>query len=102
MKKIIIAALCCALILTGCAEQISREITDTRYAPAYEAIETTYENRYSFLAGGFTLVPNTRTVHHPDRWEVRYTTTYDNGQQTNYWETVTEQEYLTALADLAE
>lgn len=82
-------------IICGChgLEEVSREAVDRRYTAAYDSIETDYQYKYNFLEGAFVLVPDIKTVHHEEKYEVLYRVTYDNGSTYDRWETVGKEEW---------
>lgn len=88
-------------IISGCYEsskrpEVSREAIDRRYTAAYDSIETDYQYKYNLFEGAFALVPEVKTVHHEEVYEVLYRTTYDDGSTRDRWETVGEEEWEAA------
>lgn len=85
-------------VISGCheLEEVSREVIDWRYTSAYDSIETDYQYKYNFLEGEFVLVPEVKTVHHEEVYEVLYRVTYDNGSTYDWWETVGKKEWEAA------
>lgn len=85
-------------IISGCYEaskrsEVSREAIDRRYTAAYDSIETDYQYKYNLFEGAFALVPEVKTVHHEEVYEVLYRTTYDDGSTRDRWETVGKEEW---------
>ena len=100
MKKIIVAAatICIAVMLAACGagrEVVSETPIDADYTPAHDDIETTAEYEVDLLGDGglFKLVPNTHTVHYPDKYEIEYRREYDKGDTDTYWKEVERDEY---------
>ena len=88
-------------IISGCYEaskrpEVSREAIDRRYTAAYDSIETDYQYKYNLFEGAFALVPEVKTVHHEEVYEVLYRTTYDDGSTRVRWETVGKEEWEAA------
>lgn len=102
-RIILFAALLLAVlvIISGCYEaskrsEVSREAVDRRYSAAYDSIETDYQYKYNLFEGTFVLVPEVKTVHHEEVYEVLYRVTYDDGSTRDRWETVGEEEWEAA------
>lgn len=102
-RIILFAALLLAVlaIISGCYEaskrsEVSREAIDRRYSAAYDSIETDYQYKYNLFEGAFVLVPEVKTVHHEEVYEVLYRVTYDDGSTRDRWETVGEEEWEAA------
>lgn len=81
---------------TASREMVSREAIDRRYTAAYDSIETDYQYKYNLFEGAFALVPEVKTVHHEEVYEVLYRTTYDDGNTRDRWETVGKEEWEAA------
>lgn len=86
----IMAALWLAVLITllcGCGrKELTRRVVDCRYTEASERIETTYVYKYDFLGGeGFRLMPKVSTVPVPEKYEVLYEITYDDGTVDQKW-----------------
>ena len=99
-RIVLFAALLLAVlaIVSGCYEaskrsEVSREAIDRRYTAAYDSIETDYQYKYNLFEGAFALVPEVKTVHHEEVYEVLYRTTYDDGSTRDRWETVGKEEW---------
>lgn len=100
-RIVLFAALLLAVlaIISGCAakrSEVSREAIDRRYTAAYDSIETDYQYKYNLFEGAFALVPEVKTVHHEEVYEVLYRTTYDDGSTRDRWETVGKEEWEAA------
>ncbi len=102
-RIILLAVLLLAVlaIISGCYEaskrsEVSREAIDRRYTAAYDSIETEYQYKYNLFEGAFALVPEVKTVHHEEVYEVLYRTTYDDGSTRDRWETVGKEEWEAA------
>ena len=101
-RIVLFAALLLAVlaIISGCAakrSEVSREAIDRRYTAAYDSIETDYQYKYNLFEGAFALVPEVKTVHHEEVYEVLYRTTYDDGSTRDRWETVGKEEWEAAV-----
>ena len=99
-RIVLFAALLLAVlaIISGCYEaskrsEVGREAIDRRYTAAYDSIETDYQYKYNLFEGAFALVPEDKTVHHEEVYEVLYRTTYDDGSTRDRWETVGKKEW---------
>ena len=77
-------------------KEIGRVAVDRRYTAAYDSIETDYQYKYNFIKREFVLVPDIKTVHHEEKYEVLYRTTYDDGSTRERWETVGKDEWEAA------
>ena len=99
-RIVLFAALLLAVlaIISGCYKrsEVSREAIDRRYTAAYDSIETDYQYKYNLFEGAFALVPEVKTVHHEEVYEVLYRTTYDDGSTRDRWETVGKEEWEAA------
>lgn len=95
---LVVLLLAVSAVLYGCREleEVSREAIDRRYSAAYDSIETDYQYKYNLFEGAFVLVPEVKTVHHEEVYEVLYRVTYDNGSTYDWWETVGEAEWEAA------
>lgn len=101
-RIVLLAALLLAVlaIISGCAakrSELSREAIDRRHTAAYDSIETDYQYKYNLFEGAFALVPEVKTVHHEEVYEVLYRTTYDDGSTRDRWETVGKEEWEAAI-----
>ena len=94
----VVLLLAVLVVLFGCRklEEVSREAIDRRYTAAYDSIETDYQYKYNLFEGAFVLVPEVKTVHHEEVYEVLYRTTYDDGSTRDRWETVGKEEWEAA------
>lgn len=95
---LVVLLLAVPVVLYGCRElkEVSREAVDRRYSAAYDSIETDYQYKYNLFEGAFVLVPEVKTVHHEEVYEVLYRVTYDNGSTYDWWETVGKAEWEAA------
>lgn len=99
-RIVLFAALLLAVlaIISGCYEaskqsEVSREAIDRRYTAAHDSIETDYQYKYNLFEGAFALVPEVKTVHHEEKYEVLYRTTYDDGSTRDQWVIVGKKEW---------
>lgn len=91
MKKILLLVVLVVMVIgiAGCGKtELSREPIDSRYTEPYSEIVTDYEHKYSVFQGKFVLVPNTRSVRHPGKYEILYSISYDDGTTSEVWEEV--------------
>lgn len=79
------------------SDEVRRTAIDRRYTAAYDSIETSYRYKYDFWGGDFVLVPDVKTVHHDEKYEVLYRITYKDGSERDSWETVGEKEWGAAI-----
>ena len=107
MKKLKTIALCllCVIVavcFTACDDPVvvDKVIEDARYTPQTQETVTDYEYKYNFWTGDFVLVPNVHTETVPEKYEVLYFVTYDNGDTSHSWEAVNKAEYDAAVAFL--
>lgn len=94
MKRLIILLSVCLML--GCANIIDKVPKDGRYTEAHTEIFT-YIQLMPIGNGKFMFIPMTQSRYVGERYEILYEITYDNGKQTNRWETVTKQEYNSFL-----
>lgn len=80
--------------------ETSREIINVQYIPQSADVETEYRYKFDFVKGNFTLVPEVKTVHKPERYQIQYRVAYDRGKPVDEWETVTKAEYEKAKEEL--
>ena len=103
MKKIIALLLILALV-TLCAckgkEEVSRELLEHDFTPAYEGIETEYVYQFDYLVGEFRLMPDIHTVRHKAKYQLMYRITYDDNSHEDIWEEVSQKEYDNAVKEL--
>lgn len=98
MKKIIAVLLVIILstfTFCGCEAptEIDREAIEAKYTEAYDNVETDYDYQYNWYTGEFVLLPNTRTVHHDEKYEIKYKITYDDESVKYEWKTVDKETY---------
>jgi len=100
MMKLIPIVLVTILVISllgACCEKpmaIDCEPVDVRYTEAFSQIETDYVYKFNVLKGEFQLVPNTHTVHHPEKWEILLVIFYSDNTESHKWRKCTEAEYL--------
>lgn len=91
MKKLISILICAIFItyiLSACSEKpdiINRQAVEVKYTTACDKIETDTVYRYDWLNNKFILMPDTRTVHYNEKYEVRYNITYSDGITASEW-----------------
>lgn len=103
MRKaiIIISLLLIAVMLSGCAEEISCEPVDVKYIEAYDDQVMVYGYVYDWVHGEYKYMPTgTKIVHHDPVYRVRYRSVFSNGCINEYWQTVTEEEYQEAVEQM--
>jgi len=107
MKKLKTIALCllCVIIAICFTAFFDRvvvvtTIEDVQYTPQTQETVTDYEYKYNFWTGDFVLVPNIHTETVPEKYEVLYFITYDNGDTSHWWEAVSKTEYDAVVAFL--
>lgn len=100
MKKIFALILCSVFmlyVLCSCSEEtfdIQKKVAvDTRYTPAYDNVQTDTRYEYNWMTGEFVLLPDTHSVHHNEKYEVRYNITYSNGSIESEWREVDKETY---------
>lgn len=100
-KKLLVAMTCLiliALVLSGCAEEISCEPIMVDVIEAYDSQEMEYGYVYDWWNGEYKYMPTgTKIVHHDPVYRVRYKSVYSDGRINEYWQTVTEEEYREAV-----
>ena len=105
MKRFLILILCAGILMCLCAcgkDMVSKEIVNTEYTPAYDAMETVYEYKWDWWHGDFVYVPNLKQVHHEEVFKVQYKITYSDGSEETCWEEVDKELYEKALAERSE
>lgn len=98
MKKLIVLLLTITFIvfsLGGCKDLVEteRKAVDVRYTAAYDKVETDYVYKYNWIEDIYTLLPDTRTVHYDEKYEIRYKITYNDGSTSSEWQTVDKETY---------
>jgi hypothetical protein len=100
MKRIAAATaiVCIAVIVAACGANrtvVNETPIDVSYTPAHDSIETTTKYVVDLLGDEslFKLMPDTHTVHYPDKYEIEYRREYDNGDTDTYWKEVERDEY---------
>lgn len=100
MKKLIIfvlVAILATILLGACGERpevIDKEPVDVRHTEAYQGLVTTHVYKFNALKGEFQLVPDTHTVHYPERWEILWLFFYADNTKSQEWIECTEADYL--------
>lgn len=82
-----------AALLAGCAAETKRTPIDCRYTAAYSSTETEYRYQYDYMNDRWTYLPEFRTVHHPEAYEILYLVEYDDGSKRNLWVEVGQMDY---------
>ena len=98
MSKRIVAALAALVVIVGLVgchtkTEVSGTPIDTRYTPASVMVKTDYVYRYDILNGKLALVPEMKQVAMPDKWEILWRITYDDGTCEDRWIGCTKAEY---------
>ncbi len=92
MKKIIVLIVCLfiALSVISCEgkKEVNKVAIDYRYTPSRTEIVTDYQYAYSWWHGDFKLVPNTHSKTIPEKYEVLYFITYNDGTKAEQWQAV--------------
>lgn len=83
------------VMLSGCKQKeiVEKIPIDKLYTEAHSEMETEYEYKYDILNGKFMYVPNLHTVKYPDKYEVQYKVTYNDGSEKIVWEEVVKQDF---------
>ena len=102
MRRCFYLMLVIVVLLSACAipSEVRREPLETRYTPEHDSIETTNNYVFDPFHMDIRLMPNTHTVHHSEKYEVRYRLFYDNGSTIERWETVDRTTFEAAEAAL--
>ena len=102
MKRIIALIIVILLLLTACSSktEVSRELLDHDYTPAFEAVETEYVYQWDCFNGEYRFLPDTHTVRHEAKYQLLYRVVYEDGSQDTIWEEVNEREYDNAVKEL--
>ena len=99
MKKILVILLIMVLALGLCscyeeAVEVERTAIDCRYTAARSEVVTSYKHKYSWWQEKFVLVPDVHTKSYPEKYEILYLISYDNGDTRELWLEVSQSEYL--------
>lgn len=97
MKKLIIFVLVTILVISllgACCEThevIDKEPIDVRYTEAHDQLVTSIIP----ISTGKTIVmvPNYYTVHHDEKWEIKWLLIYDDESKTTKWLECSEEDY---------
>lgn len=100
VKKIIICATLLIVTMTGCAGEVSRTAIDVRYTSAHNEVISSMTSRYDFNLEQWIYYPEIKTIYEPDKWEVLYKITYDNGKTYNRWKSVSQELYESVKREL--
>ena len=102
MKRIIALIIVILLLLIACSSktEVSRELLDHDYTPAFEAVETEYVYQWDWFNGEYRFLPDTHTVRHEAKYQLLYRVVYEDGSQDTVWEEVNEREYDNAVKEL--
>lgn len=98
MKRIIAVILISLFLIVGCScgfDEVERTPVDCRYTAAYSGVKTNYAHEYDWWRGDFVLVPKVETVNYPEKYEIQYVVTYEDGTTNKVWQTVSKEEYMT-------
>ena len=88
---ILIIALCGSFVSCKQRMEIKREIIDTKFTPAHAETSTSIDWAMYILFDIPLLKVEPKLI--PDKYEILYLITYDNGDQTHLWVEVTQAEY---------
>lgn len=72
-----------------CGNEVSRIAVDCQY------IESHYTTYYTYIHSGKMTIPISHLRFHPDKWELKYLVTYEDGCKKEKWCEVSEEEYNT-------
>ena len=105
MKRIwiLVCLVAMLLALAGC-EKATMTPIGVRCIEAHSEVKTEYTHKFDFLSGGFVYVPEVRTVHIDEKYEVMYKLSWSDGHERveNFWREVTKEEYDRACELLGE
>lgn len=91
-----LCAMCAVITVSACVNEktiIEKEVIDNRYTPERQEVVTDYKYEWSWWQGDFVLVPDVHTEIFPEKYEILYCVTYDDGTTKNLWEQVTKEQY---------
>ena len=88
---ILIVALCGSFVSCKQRVEIKREIIDTKFTPAHTETSTSIDLAMYILFDIPLIKVEPRFI--PDKYEILYLITYDNGDQNHLWLEVTQAEY---------
>lgn len=95
MKKIIsvllVIVFCFSFASCKKKTEVSRKAIDKRFTPAHTETSTSIDIALYLLLDVPIIETETRNI--PDKYEILYLITYDDGTETQKWEIVTEAEY---------
>lgn len=90
MKKLIFILI--FVFALGCANIVDKVPKERRYTESHTEIYTKMQ-LMPLGNGEFMFLPMTQSRYVPEKYEILYEITYDNGNQSSRWETVNEQEF---------
>ena len=97
-KKIIIFALVIILLtnlICGCGKEIiDKQPVDVRHTSAHTEVQT--YNQPIWTGKAMFLIPMTRHINHPEKWEILWLYSYSDNTYSRKWAKCTESEYLAA------
>ena len=91
--------------LTGCGEswkEESRIVIDYRFTEAHEEERVGYKKEYNAFAETWVDVPYKYKTFIPDRYELLWEVTYQDGHTERHWEECTRFEYNNARKELGD
>lgn len=93
--SIALAAFIVVIGLAGChiPKEVEGHPIDTRHTPAGAEIKTEYAYRLDILTGKLVLVPEVKQVTTPEKWEILWRITYDDGRCVDKWYECSKAEY---------
>jgi hypothetical protein len=91
-------------ILTGCDawEEDRKIIVDYRYTSEHYEKETEYRKEYSWLAEDYIQVPYEVDRYYPEKYELLWEITYQDGHTERRWKDCTRFEYDNARTELGD
>lgn len=98
MKKLIyfvLVAILATSLLTACGEApvvVDKEPIDVRYTEAHTELQKYTQPIWTGKA--MFMIPMTRTVNHPEKWEIRWLFFYSDNSESKVWIECTESDYL--------
>lgn len=93
-----------ATILTGCDawKEDRKIIVDYRYTSEHYEKETEYRKEYSWMAEKYINVPYEVDRLYPEKYELLWEITYQDGHIERHWEDCTRFEYDNARTELGD
>ena len=101
--KISILVLILVCMLSGCKawEEDTRCVIDYRFTEFHEEERVAYKKEYNWVAEKWYDVPYTYIEYVPDKYELMWLITYQDGHTERKWEECTRFEYENALKELS-